>query len=279
MAFYEGLAKRTLTQLRKIETKLNQFGGQNGIYVCFTRRLHCKIYCFSNEKTSPVIYVGSSNFSRSGLKENLECTASINDESDKANIISYLDYIFSEKNAISILNADIVAIGSSSYKKRIELDNLSELERFDSSNIDLSNLPVFEFSLSHIVTSEKSSLNVYFGKGRWNRASGKIVPRPWYEVELITPRTVNKNPLYPKGKFLAYTDDGYIIPMKTSGAYFKNIRSEGNLEILGEWIKGKLQRNNALIPLTPVTEDSLEKYGNDKIRFYKIDDKKYYMSF
>ena len=68
MAFYEGLAKRTLTQLRKIETKLNQFGGQNGIYVCFTRRLHCKIYCFSNEKTSPVIYVGSSNFSRSGLK-------------------------------------------------------------------------------------------------------------------------------------------------------------------------------------------------------------------
>ena len=77
MAFYEGLAKRTLTQLRKIETKLNQFGGQNGIYVCFTRRLHCKIYCFSNEKTSPVIYVGSSNFSRSGLKENLECTASI----------------------------------------------------------------------------------------------------------------------------------------------------------------------------------------------------------
>jgi hypothetical protein len=69
------------------------------------------------------------------------------------------------------------------------------------------------------------------------------------------------------------------MPMRTSGDYFKNIRSHGNLSILGQWIKGKLQKTNALVPLTPVTQDTLDLYGHDNINFYKISDDKFYMEF
>ncbi|MDO8657873.1 MAG: NgoFVII family restriction endonuclease [Candidatus Levybacteria bacterium] len=92
-------------------------------------------------------------------------------------------------------------------------------------------------------------------------------------------REITSNPMYPKGDFMAYTDDGYVMPMKTSGDYFKNIRSRGNLSLLGQWIKGKLQKSGALLPLTPVTQDTLDAYGRNSINFYKMSDDKFYMEF
>ena len=67
--------------------------------------------------------------------------------------------------------------------------------------------------------------------------------------------------------------------MRTSGDYFKNIRSKHKLEILGQWIKGKLQNANALVPLTPVTQDTLDQYGHNTIKFYKMAEGKYYIEF
>jgi len=77
------------------------------------------------------------------------------------------------------------------------------------------------------------NLNVYFGKGRLNSTTGITKPRPWYEIELIASNDLNSLPNYPKGDFLAYTDDGLIIPMRTQGDYFKNIRSRNSLQIFG----------------------------------------------
>jgi hypothetical protein len=84
---------------------------------------------------------------------------------------------------------------------------------------------------------------------------------------------------YPKGDFLAYTDDGYIIPMRTQGDCYKNIRSKQSLQIFGIWLKGKLERSGALSKYEPVTLDTLEEYGNSKLCFYKIGEGKYYMTF
>lgn len=279
MAFYEGLAGRNLRHLHKIETKLRSIKGDSGIFVCYTRRFHGKVYKFEQRSGDSDIYVGSSNFSMSGLSENLECTVQVQDAPTKAKVKSYLDYLFSSTNAVSILKADITVLGSKQYLDRISLETLDDLKTYDPIEIDKTVLPYFEYPLSRIVTSEKSSLNVYFGKGRWSRVTGKVKPRPWYEVELIAPREINGDPLYPKGDFLAYTDNGYIIPMKTSGDYYKNIRSKGNLQILGQWLKGKLQKRGVLIPLTPVTQETLDQYGNDTLRFYKIRKGEYYMEF
>lgn len=278
MAFYEGLSQRKLDLLTILSRKLQDINPQNGVYICYTRKYHGKIYFF-NSGTQPSAYIGSSNFSRSGLSENIEATLHITDASEISGIANFLEYMFSPEVSTHITNADIVVPGSASFKKRVSVETLNDLQRHDPQTIDTASLDFFDYSLARIATSEKSSLNVYFGKGRWTRSTGKIIPRDWYEVELIAKKELSTQDIYPKGNFTVYTDDGYVLPMRTSGDNFKNIRSKGNLKLLGMWIKKKLQDSGALTVLTPVTQDTLDQYGADTIRFYKMSDTKYYAEF
>lgn len=278
MAFYEGLTAKKHTLLENVERRLSSYNNGSGIFVSYGRKFHGKVYNFRDDEKSTT-YIGSSNFSRSGLSENLECTTLINDPQTLDELNKYIEYLFSKDNAVSVLKAEIAVLGTDSYKQRVSLNTLDDLERYDPRSIDTNTCTSFEFDLSRIAEHEKSSLNVYFGKGRLARSTGKIAPRPWYEVELVAPKAVNQQPDYPRGDFIAYTDDGYIIPMKTSGDYKKNIRSRHNLKILGQWIKGRLQNSGALIPLTPVTQDTLDQYGSSKIVFYKMSEGRYFLKF
>lgn len=279
MAFYEGLSQKMLTKIEGVHHQLSDVSnGKSGVYVAYNRRFHGKIYSFQNGDGNHV-YLGSSNFSRSGLQGNLECTAQVLDHKTQHGIEQYLQYLFDQERAVPVVKADITVPGSKEYKKRLALTTLDDLQKYDPATINQLLFPHFELPLGRIVEHEKSNLNVYFGKGRWARSSGKVTPRPWYEAELIAVRAINSHPLYPHGDFLAYTDDGYIIPMRTQGDYHKNIRSKGSLSIFGQWIKGKLQKANALIPLTPVTQDTLDIYGSDTLRFYKLAEGKYYLEF
>jgi hypothetical protein len=271
MAYYEGLTQKNFDKLISIHKQLEQSNG-SGVFVCYSNKYHGKIYDLEDK-----LYIGSSNFSKSGLRNNYECTVSIEDSKDKIDLKSFLSDIFSKENAVSIDNTSIPVIGSRKYLKlKTEKPKLNTLK---NHNKKLNpSLPSFEYPLE-LATKEKSNLNVYFGKGRLVRSSGRVTPRPWYEVELIAPNEINQSSLYPKGDFLAYTDDGYIIPMKTSGDYYKNIRSKNSLQILGEWIKGKLQDNGALQLFEMVTKETLEKYGKNKITFYQISKNEYYLEF
>lgn len=278
MAFYEGLSQQKLDILSSLCVDLNKINKKSGVYVTYTRKYHGKVYHFDTGKTDN-IFVGSSNFSASGTAGNIECTIPVNDKSTKTQVKQFLNYLLSKDNSISILKADIVVPGSKKYKKTVSLVTLDSLKRYDPKSIDISKLPKFTYPLDRVAEKEKSSLNVYFGKGRLNTKTGHVKPRPWYEIELIANVKLSSNPLYPKGDFDAYTDDGYIIPMRTQGDYYKNIRSKKSLQIFGMWLKGKLQKAGALTPLTPVTNDTLIDYGNDTLTFSKIADGKYYMSF
>ncbi|PIP56780.1 hypothetical protein COX05_01260 [candidate division WWE3 bacterium CG22_combo_CG10-13_8_21_14_all_39_12] len=278
MAFYEGLSHSKLDLLTDLSQQLESINNSSGVFVTYSGKFHGKVYQFCNNTTSKT-FIGSSNFSRSGLKTNMECTTLLTDPITIASANSFLDFIFSQEDAVSIINAEITVPGTRMYQEKIRLDTLDDLQRYIPQTINTTLLESFEYSLQRIATKEKSNLNVYFGKGRLNRNSGVVSPRAWYEVELIAPRELSSLDLYPKGDFLAYTDDGYILPMKTSGDYYKNIRSKDNLRILGQWIKGKLQKSGALIPLTPVTEDTLETYGTESIKFYHIDTNRYYLKF
>lgn len=278
MAFYEGLTSNKLSRLTSLSNSLESHRNGSGIFVSYNGKYHGKLYLFEKNREKKM-YVGSSNFSRSGLSENIECTASIIDEETIGKLNTFIDFIFQSDNAVSILKADIIVPGTNSYRQKISLKTLDDLPKYDPTTINRSLLPKIEYPLARIADKEKSNLNVYFGKGRWSRTTGKVLARPWYEVELIANRDITSNPLYPKGDFIAYTDDGYVIPMKTSGDYFKNIRSRSNLSILGQWIKGKLQKSGALLPLTPVTQDTLDAYGKNFLNFYRISNDKYYMEF
>lgn len=188
-------------------------------------------------------------------------------------------YLFDPNNSAGIKKADLVVPGSEEYKKRVSIEGLKDLRRYDPSSIHVNNKKSFVFPLKRLAESEKSGLNVYFGRGRLNRATGIVTPRPWFEVELIAPSNLRSSPYYPKGEFLAYTDDGYVLPMYTGGDGFKNIRSKNRLVLLGEWIKSRLQQSKALEPLEPVTEETFERYGTDKVEFYELRPKEYFMRF
>lgn len=278
MAFYEGLTQKKLTRLQDLSKSLSSASQGSGVFIPYERKYHGKIYYFENDGDVE-IFIGSSNFSTSGLKGNMEATAPVDDDETKASILNYIDYLFSEEISDTIDHLEIVVPGSRKYKQKVSLASLDDLTHYDPSTIHTENLEYFDYNLTRIVDKQKSSLNVYFGRGRINKKTGIIRPRSWYEAALISPADVIRNPLYPKGNFTAFTDDGYVIPMSANGTNNKNIQSKGGLKPFGMWIKNKLQNSGALIPLTPVSLDTLEAYGRTNIRFYKIDEGKYYMDF
>ena len=55
--------------------------------------------------------------------------------------------------------------------------------------------------------------------------------------------------------------------------------TKDNREILGEYIKGKLEREGHLERLETITIDTLRNYGQDYISLKKIKDKTYYLEF
>ena len=88
-----------------------------------------------------------------------------------------------------------------------------------------------------------------------------------------------KNKFYPKGKFIAYTNDNHRLEMNTSGDNYKNIASTNNREILGEWIKGKLENLGILKRYEPITSDILDEYGSNTLKLLKISTTEYLMEF
>lgn len=124
-----------------------------------------------------------------------------------------------------------------------------------------------------IKTEPKSNLNAFFGKGREGK-NGLVIPRHWYEAELIVPSSITSLPGYPKAQtdtalFDVITDDGYKFKCKVSGDYSKNFRSEGDLKILGRWLKGRMENRGALEPGQMVTNEVLQKYGRSTFTLTK----------
>jgi len=276
MAFFEGLSSYKRTLLEELDFELRTIGHDNGIYTPYIQRYHGKIYDITKQGNRHT-FVGSHNFSNNAFKLNLECSVEVLDQKSQNNIHSYIDYLFSKEVSVSINKAQIPVAGVAA--KPAVLLQKSEVPII--TNLDI--LPYFDIDLSKTALHQKSNLNVYFGKGRLAKSTGKIAPRPWYEVELINPATVTSSENYPHGKFTLFTSDGYKIPMSTNGDYYKNMRSsgaeKGSLQLLGQWIKGRLQSAGALQQYQSITPETFEIYGKSSLRLYKIDTNTYYTDF
>lgn len=276
MAFYQGLSASSHAGLLEMNAVLREIDGTNGIFVTYAQPYHGKIYILHCEDGMSRAFVGSSNFSKSGLSGNLEAMLEATDEEAKARILSYSDFLFSPAISSNLELVSLPILGSQSYKRSIDPLGLASLQRVAPPK---PTTMAFEVNLKELVKHTRSNLNVYFGKGRLNRISGVVTPRKWFEVEIIVRSVLSSSPGFPRGPFIAITDDGYRMPMVTNGDYFKNLRSHGNLSLLGEWIKGKLQRSGALVPLTLISEETLDLYGNDTIRFFRTNGPEYLMAF
>jgi len=239
--------------------------------VCLSTQFpfHGKVQTFSNLGNLTAGLIGSSNLSNivpptnSLTRGNYEIDIVLSE----VNLLRELDLVVSkviEESSTPIdqignlrIRQDSNRLLHSSFEV-ISVDERKQSSIWESRIGDGFNIP--------IKTAAQSNLNAYFGEGRRN-AQGFVKPRHWYEVEIIVGLEVQRShPNYPVEKeFIAYTDDGYRLVLKTSGSNGKNLRSRDDLTVLGRWLKGRLEMAGALVSGTPVTEDVLKSYGRDSM--------------
>lgn len=282
MGYFEGFKEKQIRGLKGLNEKIKAIDSKGGgVKLLYTKKYHGKIYQIQKEDKE-IIYTGSSNFSDEGLRGNIEANIEIKDDNTKEIIRGFLDWLNSDDQSAFINDIEnIKDKDSKAFKNEISDPMKSQkILEYEGPPIDPSMYPYFDISLSrNIQNRQKSSFNTYFGEGRRNKRTGKVIPRKWYEGELIVSAQEVRNPLYPQGEFEAITDDGYTFGCRPQGDGKKNLRSTGELDIWGKWIKSKLQRRNALDPLAMVTEETFEKYGKDTLRIYKLSDTAYYFEF
>lgn len=237
-------------------------------------RYHGKLYSYSNSSGPYAGIIGSNNLS------------SITDGGARVYESSIL---FKDQKLATEMNSFIKQLVASSTENIADLT----IEQFNDQNslleghenvkrvgtrelmecIEAKTEITFGIPIKGYEVSPQSNLNVFFGKGRMSR-NGLIKPRHWYEVELIVPKKVAMQSGYPVAKtpdaeFNVITDDGWSFRCKVSGDYNKNFRSEGDLKILGKWLKGRLENAGALKVGEPVTQETLNKYGRNTFSLTK----------
>ena len=272
MAAFDGLTHTQIDALKKLDKYLAETQ-QGQVLICVALPVHSKISSFKMGDGVHQVIVGSSNFTNliSGVRQ-FETDLLLDGDSEAGSKI--VDLISEIERT-----ADPLAVAEKRIKiLKAKLPSLAA-ERDVEPATPVSGEVVAEFRLP-IKTEPKSSLNAYFGKGRVD-SKGRILPRPWYEVELIVSKTITTQPNYPQHDEVisVITDDGWKFNCHTTGDYAKNFRSHGNLEILGKWIKGRLEEFGALQPGNPVTDEVLENYGNDELRLIKYLDGTWSLNF
>lgn len=238
-------------------------------------RYHGKLYTYSNVNGPFAGIIGSNNLSSIVKSVNRVYESSIYiDDSYLANqMLSF------QKDLVSRASVPIDEIEINAFRRNRPVlagqDRVSSATDYEVKEcLTIRTDTSFELPLKPYEESGKSNLNVYFGKGRENKGTGLIRPRPWYEVEIIVPKEIAMLPGYPKADtpeavFDVITDDGWKFKCRVSGTNSKNFRSEYSLEILGKWIKGRMEADDSLKTGTPLTQKCLDQYGRSSITFTK----------
>jgi HKD family nuclease len=243
-------------------------------------RFHGKLYVYSNNAGAFAGIIGSNNLS--SIVENrtriYEAAALISEQEYAVKIKEFID-VLSVGAADNIADCPVSDSDFKIYNKLLEdHEYVVKLSNDEYADV-LSSLSELKFDIPLIKRGgvpEKSNLNVFFGEGRLNRKKGVIIPRHWYEVELMVPNTITSIQGYPQkdtpsAVFDVVTDDSWKFSCKVSGDYSKNFRSEDNLKILGKWIKGRLENAGVLEVGHMVTEETFTRYGRDNFTLQKTD--------
>lgn len=269
MHYFEGFSYGQYDALQKLADILEE--KQLGyVYLASSVKYHGKVYLFETQENRKISILGSSNLTKIAPFERIYDTDVITDESTfTKNVADFLE-LLTEKNCEKISQIDNKRIKiippNNLFEDYLSVSKVSSnfLAEIQSKKTDIS----FEIPLK---TEEKSNLNCYFGKGRKNFSNGSILPRPWYEVELIVSKSITSLSNYPKENsiFTVVTDDGYKFDCKTSGDFSKNFRSADDLKILGRWLKGRMENKKALNIGDKVTDLTLSLYGRNSVTLTK----------
>jgi len=276
MHFFDGVTPTQKEALNKLnEVLLSKELG--GVYINVSFPYHGKIVSFSAEDQILASIVGSSNLSNIvvGGPRQYEVDFMFEGGIDESREAKEFIATLIEKSSKPLNEVDLRVI----VEKNELLNDQYGVEQATTDEINeaTDNLSEFKFELPlKADETPGSNINKHFGKGREN-VQGFVTPRSWYEVELIVPRSITTLPGYPQadsygdgGCFTVLTDDGWKFDCKVSGTNSKNICSDGDMKILGKWLKGRLERAGILKPGERVTDDMLERYGRNTITMTKV---------
>ncbi|HMT09197.1 MAG TPA: NgoFVII family restriction endonuclease [Pyrinomonadaceae bacterium] len=235
-----------------------------GVYLSNKVRFHGKIYAFSTNEICTSAIIGSSNLSSFiGSSERLyETDCYFTEGSETKSILATLDQLFdklatplNEMPTPTVFKEYNDLLEDHYWVERVNNERFADVQSTKTGR---------EFSIL-IKPEPKSHLNCFFGKGRESKR-GFVLPRPWYEVEIMAGSTMTSQPGYPRGKeFTVITDDQWSFKCLTQGDYFKNLRSTEDLKIMGKWIKGRMEARGALKIGEPVTQATFDHYGNQHL--------------
>jgi hypothetical protein len=270
MAFFDGLTRSQFEAVDVLNERLLK-DNLGELKIVRTFPFHGKIYEFSSTLGINTYLVGSSNLSNivpiKGIqKRNFEIDVEINEPGVGIQLNEILTSLIQE---CSVSFDAIKARISIREDQNLPLDNRTDVGKVNHEKLQeiISNCTKNTFEIP-LKDTPKSNLNVYFGEGRTDKQDF-MKPRHWYEVEIIVDLAVQKSAKnYPANvDFIAYTDDGFRFPMRTSGDYGKNLRSRDDLTILGRWIKGRMESRSALKSGEMVKHSNLNEYGRNSISF------------
>jgi hypothetical protein len=118
----------------------------------------------------------------------------INDARSLADISSFIDRLYN--NASQKLST----VEVKGFRKTNNLlEELSGAQKLDENEVREVKAKItadsFKLPLKPYEKAGKSNLHPYLGKGRENTSTGIVLPRSWYEVELIVPKEILDDPV------------------------------------------------------------------------------------
>ena len=274
MDYIEHFTRLQYQALQELNSRLER-DGYGVVMVSKDIPYHGKMYAFEQNGVCDNAFVGSSNLGSfigtsdeliesDMLFHGLEAVT-VNDRIN--NLFTSLGTNFSDLPPVNEFKSSKFTLLDSNYRvKKHSEDEVAELKAKQMTT-DTTDIP--------LKTDGKSNLNTYFGKGK---SKTKFLPRDWYEVEVIVSESVDARKQldmihFPikNEKFTVITDDGYEFDCELQGGNRgKNLRSSGDLRILGKWIKGHMESNGALQLGCPVTPSVLSLFGKKSLRFTRL---------
>ena len=288
MIYHEKATLKQKQCLTELDQKFKAINSQSGIFIT-TKPYHGKIFKFINSSESKY-YIGSSNFSFSGFKSNVEFNLQIHETKGKTYIDEFLGFLFNEQNderrIAYPLDQITLTLKTEKNKKEESEKTLNDFKILDEKLPDGNPISTIRVDLRPD-QQPASSLNLYFDKGRKSTRGGRIhyEPRPWYEIEITSRKQEQEQNGYPKGTWTAFAKDQgnlYKLEMITSSGNPnspKAIQSKNGRRILGELIKGKLERKGSLKNFERVTSETLDDYGRDYIELKQMSVDTYIIEF
>lgn len=278
MARFDGLSRGDITALEKLATFLKD-KGLGDVFVALAIPVHAKVAIFTGLKGEDTALVGSSNLSGLEYKRQTEFDLYLDSSSsgavERAN--QFVQKCLEASAPLSQALEHIPII----RKVNSELLEQDEVTKVTLPPLDLNPSKSFKLLLKANDVAEKSNLNKHLGSGRKGKGpSASHAKREWYEIEVIVGKHVTKLPGYPKQVITVVTDDGYEFPCHSSGQNNKNFESDGNLKVLGYWLKNRLVDAGVLEYDAVITPEVLKSYGTNFLLLAQFNGSdKWYLSF